>query len=109
MIETSKDILALLMQLMPGFLTAWVVYGLTTYTKPSQFERVVQALIYSYIVSALVVVVGRVLIFTGQYLQIGVWDKLAELVSSTAIAILLGLVLSYYKVDPNVKTERYRV
>jgi len=60
MIETSKDILALLMQLMPGFLTAWVIYGLTTYTKPSQFERVVQALIYSYIVSALVVVVGRV-------------------------------------------------
>lgn len=96
MIETSKDILALLMQLMPGFLTAWVIYGLTTYTKPSQFERVVQALIYSYIVSALVVVVGRVLIFTGQYVQIGVWDKPAELISSTAIAILLGLVLSYY-------------
>ena len=40
--ETSKDVLALLTQLMPGFLTAWVVYGLTTYTKPPQFERVVQ-------------------------------------------------------------------
>ncbi len=36
--ETSKDVLALLTQLMPGFLTAWVVYGLTTYTKPPHVD-----------------------------------------------------------------------
>lgn len=50
--ETSKDVLTLLTQLMPGFLTAWVVYGLTTYTKPPQFERVIQAVIYSFLVNA---------------------------------------------------------
>ena len=96
MTEISRDILALLTQLMPGFLTAWVVYGLTTYTKPSQFERIVQALIYSFIVSALVVIIERALIFIGRFVQIGVWDKSAELITSTVVAILLGLVLSYY-------------
>lgn len=63
--DVSKDILALLTQLMPGFLTAWVVYGLTTYTKPSQFERIVQALIYSFMVSALVAVAEPLLLLAG--------------------------------------------
>src|SRR4051812_35285532 len=94
--ETSKDVLALLTQLMPGFLTAWVVYGLTTYTKPSQFERVVQALIYSFIVNALVAVLERLLLLVGKFLQLGQWDKTAELITSTLVALGLGLLLSYF-------------
>jgi hypothetical protein len=94
--ETSKDVLTLLTQLMPGFLTAWVIYGLTTYTKPPQFERVVQALIYSFIVNALVAVLERVLVFVGKFAEFGIWDKSAELIASTVIAIALGLLLSYY-------------
>lgn len=69
--DVSKDILALLTQLMPGFLTAWVVYGLTTYTKPSQFERIVQALIYSFMVSALVAVAEPLLLLAGQFVRLG--------------------------------------
>ena len=94
--ETSKDVLTLLTQLMPGFLTAWVVYGLTTYTKPPQFERVVQALIYSFIVGALVAALETTLLFFGRFKQLGVWDKTAELMASTVVALLLGLMLSYY-------------
>lgn len=95
--ETPKDVLALLSQLMPGFLTAWVVYGLTTYTKPSQFERVVQALIYSFIVNALVAAAEAVLLLAGrQVMVLGVWDKSAELISSAVIALVLGLLLSYF-------------
>jgi hypothetical protein len=106
--ETSKDVLALLTQLMPGFLTAWVVYGLTTYTKPTQFERVVQALIYSFIVNAVVAVMERTLLFAGTVaLKLGVWDKSAELVLSTIVALALGLVLSYFmRVDSFFKLAR---
>ena len=94
--ETSKDVLALLTQLMPGFLTAWVVYGLTTYTKPPQFERVVQALIYSFLVNGVVAAIEPVLLLAGRFVRIGTWDKASELLASTSIALLLGLVLSYY-------------
>jgi hypothetical protein len=94
--ETSKDVLSLLTQLMPGFLTAWVVYGLTTYTKPAQFERVVQALIYSFMVNALVVVVEPILLFAGRFVRLGTLDHSAELITSATIAIVLGVLLSFF-------------
>ena len=81
---------------MPEFLTAWVVYGLTTYTKPPQFERVVQALIYSFLVNGVVAAIEPALLLAGRFVRIGTWDKASELVASTFIALLLGLVLSYY-------------
>ncbi len=94
--DVSKDILALLTQLMPGFLTAWVVYGLTTYTKPSQFERIVQALIYSFIVTALVAVVESLLLLAGRFIQLGTWDHSAEVIASGILAIALGLLFSFF-------------
>lgn len=94
--DVSKDILALLTQLMPGFLTAWVVYGLTTYAKPAQFERIVQALIYSFIVSALVAVLEPTLLFAGQFVRLGTWDHAAEVMASASVAIILGVLLSFF-------------
>ena len=106
--ETSKDVLTLLTQLMPGFLTAWVVYGLTTYTKPPQFERVIQALIYSFLVNGLVAVLEVALLLAGKKIRLGVWDKSSEIISSTVIALLLGVVLSYYmRNDAFFKLARY--
>jgi hypothetical protein len=43
----SPDILNLIYKLLPGFLSAWVFYGLTAHPKASPFERVVQALIFT--------------------------------------------------------------
>lgn len=93
--ETSKDVLALLTQLMPGFLTAWVVYGLTTYTKPPQFERVVQALIYSFLVNGVVAAIEPMLVLAGRFIRVGTWDQSSELIASTVVALILGLALSY--------------
>ncbi|WP_425032221.1 hypothetical protein [Pelagibius sp.] len=50
----NEDIVGLLQYLLPGFLAAWVFYGLTAHQKPSQFERVIQALIFTLIVQAIV-------------------------------------------------------
>lgn len=41
--EISKDVISLLQYLAPGFVLAWVYYGLTSQIKQSQFERIVQA------------------------------------------------------------------
>jgi hypothetical protein len=105
--ETPKDVLSLLTQLMPGFLTAWVVYGLTTYTKPSQFERVVQALIYSFVVSAIVAIIEKVLLAAGRHTILGIWDSSTELIVSAAVALFLGLVLSHFmRVDSFFRIAR---
>lgn len=50
--EISQDVVALLRYLLPGFLMASVYYGLTSHVRPSQFERVVQALIFTVVVQA---------------------------------------------------------
>lgn len=94
--EVSKDIFTLLTQLLPGFVTAWVIYGLTSHPKPAQFERLVQALIYSFLVGVLVVIEERALLFIGTYVKFGVWDKSSELLFSAVTAIALGLAIAYF-------------
>lgn len=94
--DISKDVFAVLTQMMPGFLTAWVVFGLTTYSKPAQFERIVQALIYSFIVSALIAVLESVLLFAGQYVRLGTWTHATEVIASASVAIVLGVSLSFF-------------
>ena len=46
----TNDIVVILQYLLPGFLAAWIFYGFTSHPKPSQFERVVQALIFTLII-----------------------------------------------------------
>ncbi len=94
--DVSKDIFSLLTQLMPGFITAWVVYGLTTYSKPAQFERIVQALIYSFIVKALVSLCKITLLYAGKFIQLGYWEESTELFASVSIGIILGVILSFF-------------
>lgn len=94
--EISKDLLALLTQLLPGFVAAWVIYGLTSYPKPTQFERVIQALIYSLLIKALVFVEEKALTSLGKYFLLGVWDSGTELLAAAISAILLGLSFAYF-------------
>ena len=50
--EVAPETIALLRYLLPGFLAAWVFLGLTAHEKPNQFERVIQALIFTLFVQA---------------------------------------------------------
>src|SRR5476649_1991178 len=93
--EVPKDIFLLLTQLLPGFVAAWVIYGLTSYPRPSQFERAIQALIYSFLVGAIIMLEEKFFIFLGRVHSFGIWDKQSETVSSAVVAILFGLGISY--------------
>jgi hypothetical protein len=92
----SKDFLALVTFLLPGFLSAWVFYGLTSHPKPSQFERTIQALIFTFIVQAFIPVAGWILKLIGGYVSFGQWDLKSETASSLVLAIILGSLLAYF-------------
>lgn len=92
----AKDFILLLQYLLPGFLAAWVFYGLTSFPKPSQFERVVQALIFTLIIETIVFIIKAVAIEIGRYNPCGFWDKQSELFCSTLTAVLLGTIFSYF-------------
>ena len=95
--ELSKESVALFGYLLPGFLAAWVLYGLTSDPKPSQFERVVQALIFTFVVHALLYPFRAGLEFIGDHLvSLRPWDDASRDLARLFLALLLGLVLAAY-------------
>lgn len=51
--ESLQSLAEFILFLMPGFVAAWIMYGLTSHPKPSQFERLIQALILTAIIQSL--------------------------------------------------------
>lgn len=92
--ELTKDVVSLLQYLLPGFLVAWVFYGLTSHQKPSQFERIVQALIFTLAVRVFVFVERIVLEYLGQWKALRPWDSDADLACSLISAIILGVIFA---------------
>ncbi|TKB73060.1 MAG: hypothetical protein E8D46_11380 [Nitrospira sp.] len=92
----AKDFVVLLQYLLPGFLAAWVFYGFTSYPKPSQFERVIQALIFTFIIQTLVVTERWVAHVIGNYWPFGGWSDQPELFPATVTAIALGAIFSFF-------------
>ncbi len=93
----SKDVVVLLEYLLPGFIAAWVFYGLTGHPKTSPFERTVQALIFTVIIKACAHSIGWIAMavhdVTG--LSVGTWDTNSQLILSVAIAIVGGHAISW--------------
>lgn len=92
----ASDLVQLLRYLLPGFLAAWVFYGFTSFVKPSQFERVVQALIFTLIVQVTVYFYKATAVYLSKYWVFGSWNNDIELVASVVIATLLGFVFAYF-------------
>jgi len=94
--STAKDIIVTLQYLLPGFLAAWVFYGFTSYPNPSQFERVIQALIFTLITQVLVFGERAILLLFGNIFFLGQWSNQSEIILSTISAIFIGLIFSYF-------------
>jgi len=92
----SKDLISFFQFLLPGFISAWVFYAFTSYPRPSQFERVVQALIFTVLIKAMVYMVEALLIFAGRFYVLGIWSEASQLIWSILCALLLGLTVSYF-------------
>ena len=84
----STDLIEILQYLFPGFITLALFYNLTSYSKPSNFEKVVQALIFTLFIQALEPI--------SKYLGIEQHDDSASLIFSIVTAIILGLVFSFF-------------
>lgn len=89
----SKEIIEVLTYLLPGLITAWIYYGLTPYQKPSEFERIVQALIFTIFVQGGIAIVNLLVNSPDGKKCI---PPEMELVISIAIAIALGLLIVFF-------------
>jgi len=92
----AKDLISALQYLLPGFLTAWVFYGFTSFPKPSQFERIIQALIFTLIIQSLVFIEKNGAFKIGEIAILGAWTERSELLCSTITAFILGTIFAYF-------------
>jgi hypothetical protein len=80
--------------LLPGFLAAWLFYGLSTRRKEPPFRYIVHALVFTGIVQALVLILRGSFLWIGRFVQVGAWTSEVAFVWSTIIAILVGLTFA---------------
>ncbi|WP_309915254.1 DUF6338 family protein [Xanthomonas sp. 1678] len=81
----------LLMFLLPGFLSAWIFYGLTSHPKPSQFERTVEALVFTFVVQGATNLVKIGFLTCGKIWSIGPWTNDTQTIWSIVAATALGI------------------
>jgi hypothetical protein len=86
--EVGGELVPLLNYLMPGLLAAWLFYGLTPHQKPAQFERVVQALIFTFLVRCFI---DAAKIVSGAYSS---FITNNAVILSAMAAILVGFIAS---------------
>jgi hypothetical protein len=94
MLEISKETIAILQYLLPGFIAAWVFFGLTNHEKSSQFERVIQALIFSFVVHSLLPPFKWLLELIGEKLPIRNWNLASENLSLAFLALSMGATIA---------------
>ena len=87
----TADLLNLIRYLLPGFLSAWIFYGLSAHQKPEQFERVIQALIFTAIVQA----VSALHLIVQAKLGTAPSDATAEEILPPVYAILVGILFAW--------------
>ncbi len=92
----SSDLISILEFLLPGFVAAWLFYSLTSYAKPSQFERVIQALIFTLFVQAIVAVLEVSALSVGGFWSMGPWTESLSLFTSIVVATIFGVAFSYF-------------
>jgi hypothetical protein len=89
----SSELVGLIYHLLPGFLAAWIFYGLTAHPKKDAFERVVQALIFTVIVKAITVGI-RKLWWIYYATPATFWTEEKQLVWSLIVATLIGVLFA---------------
>ena len=88
----TSEIVTVLTFLLPGFVAAAVFYSLTSHPKPSDAERVIQALIFTIVVQAAlkgILLIGGLAGFQTR------WSSESETLASVAISIVVALAVVY--------------
>ena len=98
---TSSEMVSVLTFLLPGFVAAAIFYSLTSHPKPSAFDRVIQALIFT-VVGRAITEVPVFFLSDNAIEKYAQWGGNWELVLSVLVAILLALTATYVSNNDSV-------
>ena len=92
----SSEVINVLAFLLPGFVAAAIYYSLTSHPKPSAFERLIQALIFTAVIQAVVALLPDSLPSPG--IDIGAdapWDPVWPVGIAAVVALIVVVVVNY--------------
>jgi len=89
--SVSKETIEILEYLLPGFVAAWIFYGFTAHPKPSQFERIIQALIFSLIIQGILSLIVSI-----HWPWVEAFNALPSLGKTVIVALLVGFTFSVF-------------
>jgi len=94
--EIFGELLPAIQLLLPGFISTVIFYWLSDAPKPGQFERVIQALICTGLISLMVEAIKKAAHAIGECCFVwAVWTDDRAMALSVALAVLLGLALAF--------------
>ena len=89
----SSEAVAVLSFLLPGFVAVAVFHMFTSHPKPSEFERIVQALIFTIVVQA----IAELVLWIGRLLgHETLWTDQTAIVVAVGIALILGFIAVFF-------------
>jgi len=92
----TNELINLFNFLLPGFITSFLFYSLTSFPKKSEFESVVMALVYTVIINSIVEVLSWILFAVGKnWFSIAEWSSTVRVLWSVFLALLFGFLLSF--------------
>lgn len=94
--SVSTELVSLLQFLLPGFITSWIFYSFTSFKKPEQFERVVQALVFTFVIQTIFELSKFIAMKVGAHYSLGHWKVELESSLRALIALILGLIICFY-------------
>lgn len=91
--KLSTEVLQLLVGLLPGFVAAEIFHAFTPHeAKKEQWARILQALIFTGIIKAIVIVQRGLFLWIGKWLALGTWTDGSATVLSYLSALVFGCV-----------------
>lgn len=87
----TSEVVAVLTFLLPGFVGAAVFYSLTSHPKPGEFDRVVQALVFTTVGQAVAWLAGLLVRVWTEY----AWPVGLELTVAVTSAVAVALLVAY--------------
>ena len=89
----SSEVVAIITFLLPGFVAATIFYSLTSHPKPSELDRVIQALVFTIVGQA---VAWLILLPARLFWTEAPWLKDSEVFVSVLSAVVIALVAVYF-------------
>lgn len=93
--EIVNEVLPVVQSLLSGFVATVIFYWLADAIKPSQFERVIQALMCTGVIQLLVAILEAVCLFIGRWYSFGHWTPQTGTAWSIMLAVTMGLMLAF--------------